>query len=154
VDLDRLAARLDELESERAVHRLLVDYGTALDTGDEELLVRCFAGGGRWRLHRDGAVVREYADPDAFRAWVRRHHEEPHPPHQHVFTNPSISLDGDAGRVSSYFLRVDARPVASGETPFVFAMGRYEDEVARDARGHWHFRLRTAYMGWGYAPPV
>ena len=149
-----LAPRLEVIEAARAVERLLVDYGSGIDDGDEDLLAGCFAPDGTWELRRDGTVTRRYTTPDELRAWVRRHHEIDHPPHKHVFTNPSISVDADTARATTYFLRVDARPVASEAPPYVLAMGRYEDEVVRCDDGAWRFRSRVAHMEYGPPSPV
>jgi hypothetical protein len=152
--LDLLEGRLADLEAERAVHRLLVAYGAGLDRGDEDLLADCFAPGGTWELERGGAVVRRYSTPEELRAWVRRHHEVEHPPHLHVFTNPDVRIDGDTGTATTCFLRVDAQPPASGERPFVHAMGTYADTVARCADGRWRFTTRVAHMAYGQPSPV
>lgn len=152
--LDALESRVDELEANHAIVQLLVDYGTGLDRGEEDRLVSCFAEGGAWELHRDGAVARRYSSEEELRAWVRRHHAEPHPPHKHLFTNPSIHVRGDSAQATTYFLRVDARPPGTGEAPQVFAMGRYVDSIVRCPDGRWRFQLRVAHMEYGAAPPL
>jgi hypothetical protein len=56
----------------------------------------------------------------------------------HLGIDPLIVIDGDAARVTSYFVRiaeVDGRPTTA-------SFGRYRDELRRDVDGRWRFARR------------
>ncbi len=132
------AAQRDEAADRAAIHALLVDYGTTLDSRD----FAGFAG----LFGTDGVYVtggREMPGPAAaemmrgvFTANPNGHRQ----PNFHLFFNEVVTFTGpDRARASSMSLWMvpgtDNRPVAA-------LSARYEDELVRES-GRWRFARRV-----------
>jgi ketosteroid isomerase-like protein len=140
--IEALCARLERLEAERAIVDTMYAYGSALDYGDRERFLQCFTpdaeyvvdmridGSGGFTFRGHGELAQYFAD----------HTHAPAAWHKHVTTNPSVALDGDSARATSYFLRVDAG--AESGPAVVLASGRYVDELVREPDGSWRIRAR------------
>lgn len=130
-------------EDRLAIQDLLARYGWALDTGDIDAFVNCFAP--------DGVMVEEvFEEPDVWegRSGIRRLAEHyatiPNfPGRQHWCGNTLFEPRG-AGRVHarSFAMVTECR----GEPPYLLRFcGWYEDELVRLAEG-WHFQRRTVRL--------
>jgi hypothetical protein len=65
-------------------------------------------------------------------------------PMRHVTTNYEINVDGDTATVRAFFIEVvsnGANTPPGSNPPTIHAMGRYEDELARQ-NGQWLFSKR------------
>jgi ketosteroid isomerase-like protein len=139
--VDELRHRLQQLEDERAILRVLHSYGPALDEGDDEAWARCFTADGVWETAGAGVRQARHLQGRAeLVAFARRHTRAPDHLHKHCVFDSLIELDGDAARVVSYFVRFDA--LADG--PVVFAFGRYHDRLERGHDGSWRIAHRRA----------
>lgn len=131
--------RLQHLEDQAAIARLLARYGHCLDYGLEEAWADCFASDGIFDVRRatpSGGLYRGHAELVAF---ARAHTRAPEHLHKHMIVDPVVEIDGDAAHVESYFLRVDH---LSGR-PTLRTFGRYMDALERQ-QGQWRIRHRVA----------
>lgn len=134
-------ALLEHLLEERAILRMLHEYATAMDSGDEQAWLDCFTPdavfdvvevvGGR-RVHREeghddlARYIAAYPKPPNFR--------------KHVVVHPVIDVDMHRATVEAYWLLlergVDGRPVLA-------AFGRYHDKLLKHD-GRWRIAERLA----------
>jgi len=137
-----LEARLARLEDERAILQTLHRYGQAIDYGDEEAWVDCFAEDGvfdvRARLpHQPNRVVRGRA---ALREFITRHTRAPECWHKHLLVEPLLEVDGDLATSASYLVVV----MEYLDEPVLRVFGRYRDRLVRCPDGRWRFSERIA----------
>lgn len=137
-----LEARIRQLEDEREIRELLVEYGRCLDARDFRGYARLFAGAGEWigglgRARGPAAIEAMLAEamgpvPENFR----------NTSDFHILTNFQISIDGDRASARSKLIYM----VRSAEgTPIPDRGGHYEDTLVRED-GRWKF-LRRVVMG-------
>jgi ketosteroid isomerase-like protein len=122
-----------------AIHELLARYAWALDTGDVDGLVACFAP--------DAVVVEEvFEEPDRWEghAGIRRlaqhYFAAPgFPGRQHHVTQ--VLIDGDAARarVRAFTFVTECR----GEPPYVLRFAGYYDDRVAMHQGEWRFTERV-----------
>jgi hypothetical protein len=144
-DVATLAARLDTLEQERGVLQLLHTYGQTIDYGEEERWVDCFTEDGIFDIQSSlGHMPSRFVEGrEALRTFISRHTRAPELWHKHMMVEPLISVDGDRGTCSCYFLVLMADP-GDGDTPVVRVFGRYVDDLERGSDGKWRFKHRKA----------
>jgi len=139
---DDLTARVEAIEQERAILDVLYTYCSAIDYGDREAFLDCFTDDAVWQVPKrlDPATSAHVAGHEALRRFFDAHTHAPDAYHKHITLNPQIRRDGDTARVTSYFLRVDSPDAAPA---YIFASGRYVDDLVRERDGRWRIRSRT-----------
>jgi hypothetical protein len=143
--LEPRVARLEDLE---AIRRLLLDYGTYIDTRDFERCSALFAEDAEYDVGFTTAIgpagaravmdsmVGDLMDPTPGRDF-------------HVFTNVAIDLDGDSASARSFWQFVDADPAGH---PRIAHFGHYDDSFVRCDDGQWRFQRRRALRDIGVPP--
>jgi hypothetical protein len=133
--------RLQVLEDEREILRTMYQYGHALDYGDPDLFLDCwFEDATRETVSRSRRDHVEHVRKghDELREFLVKHTTGEI--YKHLLVEPLISIDGDTARVESYFVMLNEDP----QGPYVRAMGRYRDRLARDTDGRWRFVERIS----------
>ena len=130
-------------EDRFALQDLMARYGWALDTGDIEAFVACFAP--------DGVMVEEvFEEPDVWsgtdgiRSLARHYAAIPNfPGRQHWVGNTLYEAVGaDRVHARSFAMVTECQ----GEPPYLLRFcGWYEDELVR-LDGEWHFQRRTVRL--------
>ena len=144
---------LQALIDERAIVRLLHDYGHHIDYGEGGEWLELFVADARYVLrYRSGLSPRSIGNPEvagshlfyqghaALAAFISAHSHAPDRWHKHVVTNWRIELGCERATVTSYFLRIDATDAGAR----IVAAGRYLDVVVCDPEGRWRFAERIA----------
>ncbi len=134
-----LEARVQRIEDQQAIERLLLDYGRTLDARDFAAYAALFAANGEWQ-----GALGVYKGPKDIQAAMQKIFTDaaadiPKGRNFHVMSNFIIDVQGDraTARSSFIFYKLDgARPVAE-------VAGRYEDVLIR-VGGAWKFQQRTA----------
>jgi uncharacterized protein (TIGR02246 family) len=126
---------LQALEDRLAINDLFVRYATALDAGDVETIVSCFAEDGAL----ESPLVGVYKGHDGIRAFATRFAalREHGTQLRHMLTNLAVRLDGDRAHATCYLLTVMTREGVSTMRP----PGRYDCELVR-VGGKWVFQYR------------
>jgi uncharacterized protein (TIGR02246 family) len=133
--------RLQRVEDELAIRRVLVDYSATQDAHDYAGYAALFARDGEWvngkTVHKGreailkmlvdlyGAVPPGYVNSESF----------------HITSNPQVNVNGDRATARSRHLLVMRGP--KGE-PTPALAGRYEDEFIRED-GKWKILRRVDY---------
>lgn len=133
--------RLQRVEDELAIHRVLVEYSATQDARDFEGYVALFATNGEWI---NGNSV--YKGRDAIHQMlVNLYGETPadfvNNESYHITSNPQIDIHGDKAAVKSRHLLI-MRGTNGEPTPMLG--GRYEDEFIRE-EGEWKILRRVDY---------
>jgi ketosteroid isomerase-like protein len=146
-DLDALVARLDRLESERAIVEVMFAYGRALDYGDLDAFLDCFTDDADYvvDMRLGGPAVLKFHGREELAGYHEWHTHAPDAWHKHVTTNPSVAIEGDTARTVSYFMRLDS-DAEDGAPSAVSSSGRYVDEFARADDGRWRIRSRVCQV--------
>lgn len=140
-DGDSVEARLQRVEDELAIQRVLVDYSATQDARDFAGYAALFARDGEWvngvntykgreAIHR--MLIDLYGEPPA--DFVNNDS-------YHISTNFRIDLRGDRATAQSRHLLIMRGP--NGE-PTPMLGGRYEDEFIRED-GEWKILRRVDY---------
>ncbi|HWW64851.1 MAG TPA: nuclear transport factor 2 family protein [Sphingomonadaceae bacterium] len=131
--------RLQRVEDELAIRRLLIDYAWTQDARDYPAYAALFAKNGEWI---NGSIVRK--GPEEIEKMLVGIYGPPPPGFVnresfHISTNIEIHVDGDRATATSrhlLFMRgPDGRPQPA-------LAGRYEDELIRED-GKWKFLRRV-----------
>jgi 3-phenylpropionate/cinnamic acid dioxygenase small subunit len=127
------------VEDRLAIQDLFVRYAFALDEGDVEGIVACFAPGAALEspvlgVQAGDAAIRGFAE--RFSAFQRKGNQL-----RHVMTNFAIDVDGDAARARCYLVNILTR---DGKT-IVGPPGRYDCKLARHG-GAWLFQHRLVVL--------
>jgi uncharacterized protein (TIGR02246 family) len=133
--------RLQRVEDELAIQRILIDYASTQDARDYAGYAALFAKNGEWvngkNVHKGReAIVKMLTDLYG-----------PPPPgfvnneSYHLTSNPQIEVNGDRATARSRHLLVLRGP--KGE-PTPALAGRYEDELIRE-EGQWKILRRVDY---------
>lgn len=131
--------RLQRVEDELAIGRVLVEYAATQDARNYAAYAALFAKDGEWvngkTVHKGRAAIEQmlvglYGNPPA--GFVNRES-------YHLTSNPQIDLHGDRASVRSRHLLVLRGP--KGE-PVPSLAGRYEDEMIRED-GAWKILRRV-----------
>jgi 3-phenylpropionate/cinnamic acid dioxygenase small subunit len=141
--LERLAGRLDRLESEQAIRETMVRYAQTLDYGDSAGWAACYTADGVFDVRRRGEPMFRHEGSQALAEFAESHTSAPAVYHKHMLGMPSISLsdDGNTATASTYFMMVHESPAG----PHVLVFGRYLDSFAR-ADGAWQLAERIVDM--------
>jgi uncharacterized protein (TIGR02246 family) len=133
--------RLQRVEDELAIRRILVDYSATQDARDYAGYAALFAKNGEWvngkTVHRGREAILKMLN-DLY---------GPPPPgyvnneSYHITSNPQIEVNGDRATARSRHLLVMRGP--KGE-PTPALAGRYEDELIRED-GKWKILRRVDY---------
>lgn len=134
-----LEQRLQLVEDQLAIERVLIEYPTTQDAHDYAGYAALFARDGEWV---NGSTV--HKGPEAIRKMLVGLYGEPEPDYVnnesfHISYNPRIELDGDHATVQSRHLLVMRGP--AGE-PVPMLAGRYDDEFIRED-GQWKIKRRV-----------
>jgi uncharacterized protein (TIGR02246 family) len=135
---DSLAARVQRVEDELAIQRILVDYAAFLDGRDYASYAALFAPDGEWTnatgSHKGQAEIRKMLEGTLGPAGA------PNRSNYHIITNPRVDLNGDRATATSRYLFTmrgpDGRPTPS-------LAGVYHDELVR-LNGKWKIQRRVA----------
>ncbi len=135
-----LEQRIERMESESAIRRIIVDYAAFLDSRDYARYAALFAPDGEWTggggSFKGQAAVRGMLENILGPAGA------PNRSNFHIISNPQIDIaaDGRTARATSRYLFVmrgpDGRPVPS-------LAGIYRDELVR-REGSWVIQRRVA----------
>jgi hypothetical protein len=138
VDLEELAARLERIEDELAVRRVILSYGPAADAGETERAGALWADDGEYEWDAERPALR---GPDAVAAMLAGKQ------HQSLIANgvahfagpPLIDIDGDRATALSYsfVLRRD-----DDQRVYVWRLGAARWEFVR-VDGSWRIHRRT-----------
>jgi uncharacterized protein (TIGR02246 family) len=134
-----LEQRLQRVEDELAIRRILVDYAATQDARDYDGYAALFAREGEWV---NGKSV--YKGPAAIRKLLVDLYGTPPPGYvngesYHLISNPEVDVKGDRATARSRHLLVLRGP--NGE-PTPALAGRYEDEFIRED-GKWKILRRV-----------
>jgi ketosteroid isomerase-like protein len=135
-----LEQRVERMEAESAIRRVLIEYGAFLDGRDYAAYAGLFAPDGVWV-----GGFGTYTGPAAIEKMLSDNLGPPEPGFVnkssfHMMTNPVIEIDGDRARVNSRYLFW----TRAGDRPSPALAGRYVDEfVRRD--GQWKIARRTTH---------
>ncbi len=134
-----IESRLQRIEDQAAIERLLLDYGRTLDSRDFAAYAALFAADGQWK-----GALGTYKGPQEIQAAMQKIFTDaaadiPKGRNFHVMSNFFIDVQGDhaTARSSFIFYKLD------GSKPVAEVAGRYEDELVR-VGGAWKFQQRTA----------
>ncbi|MBO9517061.1 MAG: nuclear transport factor 2 family protein [Porphyrobacter sp.] len=140
-----LEQRVERMEAESDIRRILVEYGAYLDARDYAGYAGLFADNGEWI-----GGFGKFTGPEAIRKMLEDGLGKPEPgfvnkSNFHMLTNPLIEIDGDRAKVTSKYLFWSRSP---DDRPTPLMAGRYEDEFVR-VNGQWKIARRTT---WGEIP--
>jgi uncharacterized protein (TIGR02246 family) len=129
-----------------AINDLFVRYTTALDAGDVDTIVDCFAQDGAL----ESPVVGKYAGHDGIRAFSERFAAMHGRGVQlrHVISNLAMTVDGDVAHATCYLTNIITVDGKSQLMP----PGRYECEL-RKVGGAWLFQNRLVILDAPFALP-
>jgi hypothetical protein len=150
---EELLHRLDVLESEAAIRRLMAQYLDARDlgTGSGTHIARLFSADGIWEgVGRLAEVLLSHQGRDA----IAQRFSAPLPFSVHFLTNESITVDGDTAVGTWRYLQ---STVFRGQA--VWIAGRYHNDFVR-VEEQWkfqHVRIDTIFVtpyedGWVKTP--
>ena len=142
--LERLARRLDRLESEQAIRETMVRYAQTLDYGDSAGWAACYTADGVFDVRRRGEPLFRHQGSAALATFADGHTSAPAVYHKHFMGLPSITLseDGRSATASAYFMMVHESPTG----PHVLVFGRYLDAFARTDDAGWKLSERVVDM--------
>jgi len=129
--------RLRRVEDEKAIERLLVEYGRDVDNRDFAAFAALFANDGEWQ-----GAQGSYKGAKDIQAGMEKMFSDPSIPRGqnfHVMSNFSIEVQGEHATASSRFIFYKME--AGKPQPEV--AGRYEDLLVR-VGGVWKFQQRRA----------
>lgn len=133
--------RLQRVEDELAIRRLLVEYSATQDARDYAGYAALFAENGEWI---NGSTVHKGREA-IFKMLVNLYGPTPegfvNDESYHLNSNAQIDIDGDRAKVRSRHLLIWRG--ANGE-PVPALAGRYEDDLIRED-GRWKFLKRIDY---------
>jgi uncharacterized protein (TIGR02246 family) len=132
-------ARLRRMEDERAIERLLVEYGRTLDSRDFAAWSALFTEDGEWQGAQGGYKGRTQLRTSMEKIFTDAAADIPKGRNFHAMSNFIIDVQGDRATASSKFVfyKLD------GSKPVAEVAGRYEDMLVR-VGGAWKFRKRRA----------
>ena len=140
-----LEQRVERMEAESDIRRMLIEYGKFLDAKDFASYEALFAEDGVWT-----GGFGSFSGPEAIRAMLEANLGVPergfvNKSNFHMMTNPLIEIDGDRARVESKDLFWTRSPE---DRPAPLLAGRYVDEFVKEG-GEWKIARRTT---WGVIP--
>jgi ketosteroid isomerase-like protein len=140
-----LEQRVQRMEDESVIRRMLIEYGADLDAKDYRAYAGLFARYGVWQ-----GGFGTFTGPAAIEKMLTDNLGAPEPgfvnkANFHMLTNPLIEIDGDRAHVTSKYLFWTRSP---DDRPTPLLAGRYVDEFVR-VGGEWKIAKRTT---WGAIP--
>ena len=133
-----LERRVQSLEDELAIHRLIVSYGFAVDTGDAEATAQLFAEDGLYDV--DGTLIMN--GREGIREMVRsERHQSLLPDCAHTIGPAIVELDGDRA-VATAYSRIYHRG-KRGTSLFRLSFNRFELERRE---GRWQILRRITRL--------
>ncbi|MEA2170086.1 MAG: hypothetical protein QOF76_3386 [Solirubrobacteraceae bacterium] len=137
---------LQELNDERAITRVLLDYCRAVDRGDIDLLKTVY--------HDDAMELRGVFEGPAstFVGFVAASVEAGQEM-SHATSNFRIDLDGDAADVESYVVATITLTHPDGDKVHEVLGARFLDRFER-RDGHWRIAVRRTIFDWSRTDPV
>ena len=136
-----LAERVQALEDEKEIRRVLIEYGEFLDARDYASYAALFASDGVW-----SGGFGTFTGPAAIEAMLEENMGE-YPDgyinkdNFHLNTTMVVDVDGDTATARSRYLFVTASP---DDKPVVTLAGRYVDELRREG-GEWKILRRKSH---------
>lgn len=133
-----------DVDERNAIIDLFVRYTCALDAGDVETVVNCFAPGGSLESpavgkHTGHPAIREFAN--RFARFRQRGNQL-----RHMITNFRMQVDGGTASVQCYLVVFLTRDGASR----MLAPGTYDCELVKSAGAGWQFQRRVVTMDHDY----
>ncbi|MXO59705.1 DUF4440 domain-containing protein [Altererythrobacter salegens] len=140
-----LEQRVERIEAESAIRRVLIEYGKFLDAKDYRAYAGLFAKDGVWQ-----GGFGTFTGPTAIEKMLVDNMGAPEPgfvnkANYHMLTNPVITIAGDTAEVESKYLFWTA---STDNRPTPLLAGRYVDKFVREG-GQWKIARRTT---WGQIP--
>ncbi len=137
----QLVQRVQQLEDEKAIREVLVQYGEYLDARDYAAYSRLFAKDGVWT-----GGFGSFTGPAAIEAMLVENLGAPEPGFVnkssfHLITTPVVDVQGDTATARSRYLFFTA---SEDGRPNALLAGRYEDEFVRE-EGGWKIRRRITH---------
>ncbi len=137
--------RVERLEAESAIRRMLIEYGKFLDAKDFASYAALFAEDGVWT-----GGFGSFTGPEAIEKMLVENLGAPEPgfvnkANFHMLTNPVIDVQGDRASVESKYLFWTRSP---DDRPTPLLAGRYVDAFVKRG-GEWKIAHRTT---WGAIP--
>ena len=138
-------ARLQRVEDQLEIQRVLIEYGKFLDAKDYAAYAGLFARDGVWT----GGFGR-FTGPAAIQKMLEDNLGQPAPGYvnrssYHLMSSPLITVTGDTATAESRYLFFTASPE---NKPIPTLAGRYLDQFVRED-GAWKIRRRVT---WGVIP--
>ncbi len=128
--------RLQRVEDELAIRRVLVDYASTLDSRDYVAYANLFTADGEWTnsggSHKGQAAIRAMLEGMFGPAGT------PNAANYHIMSNPRVDLDGDHATATSRYLFM-VRGAQGSPTPS--SAGIYHDDLVRQD-GVWKIKRR------------
>ena len=139
-----LLRRLEILEAERAILRLLHQYGQSLDAGDEESFVDCFTENGSFVASgtRPEHTTLTLTGRDELQAFAHSHTRRPVLFHQHCVIDPLIVFENSQATCRSNLIVI----MEHDDCPVIRVFGRYLDKIVPQDDGKWRFAERIAVI--------
>jgi uncharacterized protein (TIGR02246 family) len=140
-----LEQRVQRMEDESAIRKVLIEYGAFLDAKNYHAYATLFAADGVWQ-----GGFGTFTGPAAIEKMLTDNLGAPEPgfvnkSNFHLLTNPIIEIDGDRAHVTSKYLFWTKSP---DDRPTPLLAGRYVDDFVRE-NGQWKIARRTT---WGAIP--
>jgi 3-phenylpropionate/cinnamic acid dioxygenase small subunit len=133
--------RMQRIEDQQAIERLLLEYGRTLDNRDFSAYSQLFAKDGEWK-----GALGTFRGPAAIQAAMEKSFTSaaavadiPRGSNFHVMSNFIIDVQGDRATAHSMFIFYKIEK----NTPLAAVAGRYEDLLIRE-NGAWRFLQRSA----------
>jgi len=136
-----LERRVQALEAQQQIGRILIEYGLFLDGRDYARYSRLFARDGEWV----GGFGR-FRGPAAIQAMLEKQLGKAPPgfvnkTSYHLMSGPIVTVTGDTATATSRYLFVTATPEGR---PAPAIAGRYVDDFVREG-GAWKIRRRVTH---------
>jgi ketosteroid isomerase-like protein len=138
-DRGGIETRMKRMEDEKAIERLLLEYGRTLDQRDFAAYAALFAKDGEWK-----GALGSYKGPAAIQAAMEKTFaaaagDIPKGSNFHVMSNFIIEVQGDRATADSMFIFYKLNKAV----PEPAVAGRYRDVLIRE-NGAWKFLQRNA----------
>ncbi|WP_338243978.1 nuclear transport factor 2 family protein [Aurantiacibacter hainanensis] len=138
---DDLAQQVQELQDEKEIREVLVEYGEFLDARDYASYASLFASDGVW-----SGGFGTYTGPEAIEAMLEENmgsypDDYVNKENFHLNTTMVVDVNGDEATARSRYLFFTA---SDENRPVVALAGRYVDELVRE-NGEWKIRTRKSH---------
>ncbi len=134
-----LEARMQRVEDEKAIERLLLEYGRTLDARDFAAYAALFAADGIWKGAQGAYKGPKEIQTQMEKIFTDAAADIPKGQNFHAMSDFVIDVQGDRATARSKFIFYKLE----GRKPVAEVAGRYEDVLIR-VGGAWKFLTRTA----------